>query len=188
MMNTEVSRLVAAVEKARSSVLDCIADLTETQAAFRPAEAEWSIVEIVEHLYLAELSGVTKMWAAVSDFRAGARWVGGRPHHGKPIEEVVAETWNTKEVAPPIATPHTGGPLACWHSTFRSLTPALNDLAVQLETARLEDIVFPHFLSGPLDSRPRLEFLRYHMERHLTQIGRIRGYSSFPTADALVRR
>jgi len=92
----------------------------------------------------------------------------------------VDETWPGKATAPPIATPHIGGPLDCWRSAFGSLTLVLADLGEQLDDLPLEDVVFPHYLSGPLDARQRLEFLRYHMERHLNQIRRVQATDNYP--------
>lgn len=92
----------------------------------------------------------------------------------------MAGTWQPKEVAPGIATPHIGGPLEAWISSLRSLRAVLTDLATELEGLDLEAIVFPHYLSGPLDGRQRLEFLRFHMERHLEQIRRLQSHSAFP--------
>jgi len=111
---------------------------------------------------------------------AGVRWTDARPNHGQSIEDVVERTWKSKEIAPPIATPHIGGPLGVWVSCLQSLRPVLSDLAKQLETLDLEAIVYPHYLSGPLDGRQRLEFLRYHMERHLAQIQRVKAHPQFP--------
>jgi len=65
-MTSEVGSLIASVEAARAMVLRCLENTTNPQAAFKPANTEWSIAEILEHLYLAELSGVTKVWAAAS--------------------------------------------------------------------------------------------------------------------------
>lgn len=172
--------LVDSVEKARDRVIQEVRDLRSDQATFKPSPEEWSVVENIEHLYLAEISGLTKIWAAASQVRAGQNWQGDRPNHGKPIETVVETTWKPKEVAPGIATPHIGGPLPAWISSFRSLRSVLADLAKELEGMDLEDIVFPHYLSGPLDGRQRLEFLRYHMERHLEQIRRLRSRPDFP--------
>jgi hypothetical protein len=177
-MRDELKTLVASVEKARSAVLNAAASLTDEQGAFKPRDA-WSIAEIIEHLYLAELSGVTKIWAAADGLRAGNSWTGELPNRGKGIEQIVAETWKSKEVAPPIATPHLGGPLRFWLSALPSLRPVLADLASALQGHSLDDVVFPHYLSGPLDARQRLEFLRCHMERHLEQIGRTREDPAF---------
>jgi hypothetical protein len=176
---TEVEALVILVEEARDALLRVLSELTETQAAFKPAPDQWSIVEVVEHLYLAELSGVSKIWAACEALRQGAAWRNARPNAGQHIETIIAQTWKPKETAPPIATPHIGGPLSYWIECTRSLTPILAALGAQLEDVPLDEIVFPHFLSGPLDGRQRLEFLRYHIERHLGQIAAVRAAPGF---------
>ena len=181
-MSREVNDLVASVEKARSAVLESVGDLTEAQGAFKPSENEWSITEAMEHLYLAELAGITKVWSALEEVRAGKPWTDELPNSGKTIDQVVAETWKPKEVAPQIATPFMGGPLRSWCSAFRSLKQVLADLVAELDGESLNEIVFSHVLSGPLDARQRLDFLRFHMERHLSQIERI------PKKNRLFRR
>ena len=176
----DVDSLIQAVERARAKLVSSVVGLSDAHAAFKPTEGQWSIVEVMEHLYLAELSGIAKIWAASEALRAGRGWAEARPNRGKPIEEVVAATWRPKEVAPPIATPHIGGPLQFWLSATRSLQPVLAELGGHLRGANLEDVVFPHFLSGPLDARQRLEFLRFHIERHTNQVARIRSSEGFP--------
>lgn len=175
-----VHELVGSVERARNAVIDTVRNLRPDQGSFKPSPDEWSIAENVEHLYLAEISGLTKIWAAARQVRDGIAWPNGRPNHGKSIENVVATTWKPKEVAPGIATPHIGGPLEAWISSLRSLRSVLADLAKELDGVELEAIVFPHYLSGPLDGRQRLEFLRFHMERHLEQIRRVQAHPAFP--------
>ena len=73
-MPSEVGPLVDAVERSRAALLRTVDRLREDQGAFRPGDGEWSITENVEHLYLAEMSGLTKMWGAASAFRDGIRW------------------------------------------------------------------------------------------------------------------
>ena len=175
-----VQTLVNSVERARDAVSDAVGNLRPDQATFKASPDEWSIVENIEHLYLAEISGLTKIWAAASQVRGGVQWTGDRPNHGKSIEDVVATTWKAREVAPGIATPHIGGPLEAWVSSLRSLRFVLAELATVLGGLDLEAIVFPHYLSGPLDGRQRLEFLRFHMERHLEQIRRVHANPAFP--------
>jgi len=177
---SEVGALVGSVESARRTLLDRIAGLTEAQARFRPAEGQWNVLEVVEHLYLAELLGVSKIWAALDGVRGGREWSEARPNAGRPIEAVVAATWKPKEVAPPGATPHIGGPLDFWVAATRSLSPLLARLGSELESVSLEAVVFPHYLSGPLDARQRLEFLRYHIERHLGQLDGLQSSPHYP--------
>ena len=179
-MATELDDLVHAVERTRTALLENVADLRDDQGAFKPSAHEWSIAEILEHLFLAELGGITKVWAALEDLRSGKRWSGELPNRGKHIDEIIDETWQPRETAPPAATPHWGGPLAAWISSQRCLTHLLRDLATQLEGQSLDAMVFPHFLSGPLDAGQRLEFLRFHIERHFEQVRRVRSHPSFP--------
>ncbi|MEI6245563.1 MAG: DinB family protein [Acidobacteriota bacterium] len=171
MMNT--TQLIADIERSREQLLQRVQGLSAETAARKPSASEWSVLDNVEHLYLAELSGVAKIWAALDALGQGQRWTGERPNDGKPIEAIIAATWQPKETAPPIATPHIGGPLAFWISATRSLTPVLADLGRGLANVTLEDVVFPHFLCGPLDARQRLAFLRFHIDRHIEQIGRV---------------
>jgi DinB family protein len=177
---TETDQLIQGVEQSRAALIAAVSSLTEAQGAFKPAEGQWSIAEVLEHLYLAELSGIAKIWAALDAFRADNGWAAARPNRGQSIEAIVAATWKANEVAPPIATPHIGSPIQFWLTATRSLRPVLADLGAQLGATNLEDVVFPHFLSGPLDGRQRLEFLRFHVQRHADQIARIRSSSSFP--------
>ena len=177
---SDVVQLVRAVEEARARLLAAVEDVTEAQAAFRPAEGAWSIVDVVEHLYLAELSGHAKVWWALLELQEGRGWTEPRAIAGQSIESVIAATWRPKEAAPPVATPHIGGPLAFWRAATRSLSVPLAALGEALAGMELEAIVFPHFLSGPLDARQRLEFWRYHIERHLGQLAAIQSAPGFP--------
>lgn len=181
VMHTTV--LLHSVAEARARVLDQVRGLSELQAASKPDQTCWSISEIVEHLVLAEASGVTKIWAAAEGVRSGHPvWVGEHTNSGLSIDEVIARTWKEKEVAPSIAAPHIGGPLAYWVESLRLSQPLLDALGVFLEGMDLRTIVYPHFLSGPLDAEQRLEFLRYHMDRHRGQIERTRIQLGLPAA------
>jgi len=73
-----VTLLVGDVEAARRRLLDAVGGLTDAQASFRPGEGRWNVLEVVEHLYLAELSGVSKIWAALDGVRRSGL-VGGTP-------------------------------------------------------------------------------------------------------------
>jgi hypothetical protein len=179
-MRGEVERLISDVEDARKEVARSVEGLSASQSAYKPTAESWSCTEVLEHLYLAEISGIAKIWSAADDLRVGKGWTGDCPHRGKRIERIIEETWKPVEKAPPIATPHIGGPLEFWLSALRMLSSPLANLGTSLEDQRLDLIVFPHFISGPLDARQRLEFLRFHMERHIAQIHRIRRDPAFP--------
>jgi hypothetical protein len=176
-------QLIAEVAEVRRKLLATVANLTPEQATFKPVPEEWSALENIEHLVLAEFSGVSKIWQAADNFRDGTPVFTGRhTNQGLSIDEVVARTWKAKEIAPPIATPHIGGPLGYWISSCESCQSVLEQLGKTLEGLDLEQVIFPHFLSGPLDSRQRLEFLRFHLDRHRAQIERLLAHKDFPPA------
>jgi DinB superfamily len=166
-----IESLILSVLDSRNRAIKAVQGLSPDQAAAKPAEDCWSVNEILEHLVLAEHSGLSKIWAAADGVRKGRPvWIGEHTNRGLPIDEIVARTWKPRELAPPIACPHIGGPINYWIEYFRSCHTVLERLGTSLQGLELEDVVFPHFLSGPLDAKQRLEFLRFHIDRHIAQI------------------
>jgi hypothetical protein len=60
--------------------------------------------------------------------------------------------------------------------------PLLEALGRFLQGMDLTTIVYPHTVSGPLDAGQRIEFLRFHMDRHRGQMERILNRPDFPSA------
>jgi hypothetical protein len=166
-----VQSLVADVEEARQRVLAGVAGLSTQQGAVKPAPSEWSIAECLEHLFLAEHGGVSGLWKAIEGMRAQRPvWSGEPVHRGLSIEEIVRRTWGPGQQAPDNAAPRIGGPVVYWAACLESCRPVLARLARELEAVDLESVVYPHVVSGPLDARQRLEFLRFHLDLHRAQI------------------
>ncbi len=177
-----VPQLIADVAAARRRVLAAVASLTADQEAFHPAPGEWSVPQVVEHLVLAEQAGIQRVWQAAEGIRRGRPvWTGEPVHRGLPIVEVIAHTWRTKEQAPPNASPQTDGPLAYWATCLETCQPVLERLGAALDGLDLSEVIFPHFLSGPLDAHQRLEFLRWHLDHHRRQIEEIKAASGVPS-------
>ena len=167
---SEVTLLVADVEAARSRVLAAVEGLTNAEAGWKPAPDKWSVAEILEHLVLAEQSGLEKIYRAVESTTPLTE---ANPNLGLSIEAIVERTWKGPVAAPPVATPHGAGTLDYWRAAFSASSHVVADVANKLEGKELSAIIFPHFLCGPLDARQRLEFLRFHMDHHLKQIQRV---------------
>jgi hypothetical protein len=171
---SELRSLVAEVERARRDYLARVQDVSPELGTRQPAAGTWSLSEITEHLVVAERNGVNSIWAAADRARAGKPWDGAVPHSGMTIEAIVAKTWREKEDVPKGAEPAMGGPLAYWATTFSSLTTLLSGLEGALEGLDIATVVHPHPISGPLDARQRLQFLRFHIDRHREQVERVR--------------
>jgi hypothetical protein len=180
----EVDHLIAAVEQARQQYLAPLASLTAEQATYRVAPTAWSIAQITEHLHHAESGGINLIWRAAEGVARGAPvWSGESPNRGLSIEEVVQRTWQPQETSPESALPRVGGPFRYWTAALRSCSGLLAELKVALFGLSLEDVIYPHAISGPLDARQRLQFLAFHLDRHARQVTEIMGHAEFPDAD-----
>jgi hypothetical protein len=191
MADDQVARLVAQVAQARRNVLGAVAGLGGDQEAFRPAPGEWSVPDILEHLFLAEQVGINRIWHAAQAARQGhPAWDGDAPHRGRNIDEVIEETWaissrgpisvRTTEDAPPAAVPQLHGPLGYWEACLRANQLVVEQLGGALGGLDLAAVIYPHVVSGPLDARQRLEFLRWHLDHHRQQIEDLKAAPGFP--------
>jgi hypothetical protein len=172
---SSTSERIRQVGLARERFLSLISGLTQEQATWKALPEEWSVLENLEHVTLAEITGIAKIWQAAEGVRSGNPvFSGDHTNRGLSIEEVVARTWKPREVAPPIATPHIGGTLGFWLSYSRACQRVLEDLGAAMDGIgmNLDEAVYPHFLSGPLDAGQRIDFLRFHLERHHRQVER----------------
>lgn len=170
----EVADLIQDAAAARRRVIATVGGLTTEQATRKPAATEWSIAQVVEHLVLAEHGGIVRIWQAAEGVRDGRPiWQGETIHRGRSIEEIIAATWREREDAPGNAIPQMNGPLDYWVASFASCQSVLETLGAALDGLDLSVIVAPHVISGPLDARQRLAFLRWHMDHHRQQIADI---------------
>lgn len=177
----EAQQLINEANAAREAFIATVSNLTHEQAVFKPEADAWCITEIVEHIVRAEQAGVSGIWKALDGFRRNHPiWSGEMINQGLTIEEVVAKTWQPKEKVPEIAAPIWGGSLAYWLASLRGMQVVLDELGQALQGINLADVIYPHPISGPLDVRQRLEFLRFHLHRHQAQIATLKLHPDFP--------
>jgi hypothetical protein len=163
--------LLNEVADARARYLNTIERLTEPQSRYKPSPEVWSPIEITEHLYWAEHGGIWGMWRALQAYRDGTPvWSGAHTNQGKSIEAIVAETWQEKEQVPATAAPRMGGTLAFWAAALASLQQPLEAFSRDVTADELDRVIHPHPISGPLDIPQRLDFLRFHIDRHRGQV------------------
>lgn len=163
-------REIRAVRAELRSALDGVPD----EAGAAHPEEGWSLQEVVEHLVLAERGGFDLIWKAAEAHRAGRPiWTGPSGNRGLSIEAIVARTWQPRETAPSSARPTGTGSLSLWLAHLSSCDALLAHLPGHLEGLPLDEVIHPHFLSGPLDALQRLDFIRFHMVHHGPQIRRV---------------
>ncbi|NRB46637.1 MAG: DinB family protein [Saprospiraceae bacterium] len=177
-----MNQLIQEVERARQDFIDSLSGLSSQQYRYQPAPDQWAILEIAEHMVWAEQIGVNGMWKALEGIKNGAPiWAGTPTHVGRTIEEVVDLTWQTREKVPEVAKPRWGGALDFWIAALKACAPILAALKVALAEYDPAEIIYPHPISGPLNVVQRIEFLRFHLDRHRAQVERIKADPAFPT-------
>jgi hypothetical protein len=166
------------VEVARANFIAACSGLTREESTFKESEDSWSITDIAEHIVRAEWGGVNGIWTAIDGYKRNRPvWSGDNLNDGLSIEEIVDKTWLLHQPAPEPARPQWGGPIEFWLQCLRNCEITLTETYRQLEGLDPEKIIYPHPISGPLNVYQRLEFLRYHMERHQRQIEKVKeGY------------
>ena len=165
-----VKTLLSSIEFSRDNYIQTIGDLSEEITNHKPNESSWNIVEITEHLYWAEFLGVAVMAKVLNEILEGKRELKYESKNkGLTIERVVELTWNQKEKVPDIAAPRVRGSIRFWISSMIGLKGILSEFTSNLTDDMLRVIAHAHPISGELDFQQRLEFLRFHIDRHHIQ-------------------
>jgi DinB superfamily len=169
-MNT-VEELIRDISSARKKYINQVERYTQDQAQWKPVPDEWNMVEITEHLFWAEQGGILGMWKSIDSIRNGKMERKYESiHQDMPIEEIIELTWQPKEKVPAVAAPRLGGPLSFWCNSLNNLQPLLESFGRHLKNEELKLQAHPHPISGPMDFQQRLEFLRFHLDRHREQV------------------
>jgi hypothetical protein len=172
-MNT-VEKLIQDVSIARRKYIDQISKCKPVEAEWKPTPEVWSVTEITEHLYWAEHGGIFGMWKCICAIREGKLERKFETiHQNMPIERIIELTWQPKERVPAVAAPRLGGPLYFWTASLMSLQDLLESFGSSLNNDELRLTAHPHPISGPMDFQQRLEFMRFHLDRHRGQVSRL---------------
>ncbi|RFS13715.1 DinB family protein [Emticicia sp. C21] len=172
---TQVQLLIESISKARADYLSEVNSLSIHQISNKLSDEVWNAIEITEHLYWAEQNGLVAIYKTIHAKEEGKSvWEGDPVNKGLPIEVIIDRTWQTKEIVPASAAPRVGGPIDLWTNYLKSLDVPLHGLVNKLTDEDLGIMTFPHPISGPFDIRQRLEFLRFHIERHRNQVAAVK--------------
>lgn len=176
----EISHLASAARQARERVIKTVSGWSAEQAAFKPDPDTWSAQEILEHLYGTEFFVYSTLWMGLEGLKVNQPiWQGEHTNRGLPTEVAAAEYQAGKFKVPQGGEPKLGGSLHFWIGAFSSCQTILERLGAALKEIN-QELIFPHFVAGPLDAKQWIEMLTLHMDRHRLQIERLRTANGFP--------
>lgn len=171
----QVQLLIDSISNARKQYLLEVSGLSPYQTTYKASDEVWNAVEITEHLYWAEQNGLVAIYKTIQAKEEGKSvWEGEPINRGLAIDIIIERTWKAKEIVPASAAPRIGGPIDLWTNYLQSLDIPLQALANKLTDEDLSIMTFPHPISGPFDIGQRLEFLRFHIDRHRGQVSALK--------------
>ena len=174
-MAITVEYLLNDIKSSRIKLLDLVANMSKAEGKIKSSPDQWNMQEVIEHLVLAERGGFDLIYTAAENFRNGEPIIVDENfNEGLSIEDIILNTWQEKEKAPPSATPQGKWSLGIWCAHFKNCDDLLLQLIPILKGLPLEQVIYPHFLCGPLNAIQRLEFIRFHIDRHYIQISALK--------------
>jgi len=158
------------IDALRRAVLDDVASVAEAQRRRRPASDAWSMLEIVEHLVLAErvVLGPSAQWR---DRASSPRsW-----RHRLRYQMVRLVLRQRIKVGIPSEQLRPAG-RASFEQLQKAWTAnhvALRDFVLSLDRAGARRAIFHHPIAGPLTVPQALSLLEAHLRGHAAQVRRL---------------
>lgn len=177
-MLPELSRGFDALATTRERFLAAVRAATPAQRGFRPTPEIWSMLDVTEHLVLAEehsARGVEKgpQVPGRATLVASVRMVLVRAVLDSPLRVKVP----TSRVLPAGTTA-----LEELEARWTAAARALAALYERVGPDRRRAALFRHPIAGWVSAREGLGFLAAHIRHHERQLARIRACPGFPTA------
>lgn len=149
-------------EKIRIELLENVSRLTDDQLNKRVVEGKWTIMQVLDHLYLMERAIVGSMTAALAKEE-------NNPTELKPY--LLTLDRSRKIEAPvPLTPPDSYQTLEQMMLKLESSRKALTNLVTGLSDEFLIRKSFPHPVFGLMDAKQWIHFIGIHEKRHLAQI------------------
>lgn len=153
-------------EEARHMLLAEINGISDADLNKKPASNQWSIKQVLEHLYLME-GAITK---TIQDKLANGEV---DIIEEKPIGLTINR--DTKVIAPDFATPSEAFvALAELKQKLATTHRGLIELVNSAEISLLEQKAFPHPAFGMMSLKQWIPFIGWHEKRHILQIQEVK--------------
>jgi hypothetical protein len=158
-------RRLDTIEKLRSGLLDELAELPPDALTATPIPGKWSILQIVEHLVLAEQSAMSPPTG-----KGPLRPATLKNHLRRGIVMFVLRYDIPVKVPTESMVPLGGRSLAELGSTWETQRMMLRALLLSMDAETRGKPLALHAIAGPLTAAQSLLMLEVHLRRHIRQI------------------
>ena len=173
-LSPKLQRIAATLDEKRAALLEGVAGLSEAQLVQRPAEGQWSVGEVLDHLYRIEQSVARLFEKLVARAREKGLAADEAPDAVVTFDQFEARVTGRKLVAPEGMQPAAGLDSTALHQNLRDSRVRLLEAVAEAAPFDLSGLVFPHPILGRLNLYEWLLFVAYHEAHHLRQIQHIR--------------
>ncbi len=180
MIYQKLDDIYAMIEQQHARFVAAVNGLNDAQAQFRPAENEWSIAEIVEHIGIANHSFLRVTYKLLK--KAESATV--PPLAGLSLQHVLLDEegrQNPKRfTAPEIVRPQGGQALADSLAKIAQNLADFQAARARLEAADCSQAKFPHPAVGEINAYQWMIVMGEHFDRHRGQIEHIKAAPGYP--------
>ncbi|MDX6611164.1 MAG: hypothetical protein QOD75_350 [Blastocatellia bacterium] len=159
-----MKRTLRRLDKTHQKLIATIAPIGAEEFSRRPAPEQWSVAEIVQHLYLVEARVIKDLQRALA--REPQRV--NRLRRLIPTSIVASRLLRVK--APSAVNPLASLDKDTAIENFQQARNTLSELCATHGARRFRQIVFNHPFLGKLDGVATVSFVGYHERRHHKQI------------------
>jgi uncharacterized damage-inducible protein DinB len=173
-MNYSLSEIVNEIENARTTLLNTVGELPQKELDEQPVPGQWSVGEILHHIYLLETQ-VTKLLAKQVE-KAKKRGIGPAPNDEsliRSLDRFASMTAGRKLKAPSSVEPRQGIEKKKLMELLQHSRTALLDIVSAAGSYDLSELIFPHPTLGRLNMYEWILLVGKHDDRHRAQIENI---------------
>lgn len=151
----------------RQQLLHETSELSDTDLSRKPAEEEWSVAQVLEHLHLVER-------AVASQIRHGMFEISDQPFETHPVERILDRNIRIKVPNPALEPKNEPQELTELADKLARSREQLEEALAGFTQEDLERRAFGHPAFGLLSLRQWVDYLALHEQRHLAQIREIK--------------
>ena len=158
------------LRKKREDLLQQLGSLPSEELSFKAGPDKWSIVEVVEHLVIAEKDFLKQLStnALASNLDHESR----TPEKYQTVIKVM-ERDIPVDVPDKSAEPHGRLTLEELLTQWDDIRRKLQGLLAEINTENKDNLIYRHPYGGPLDISETLHFTDVHFDNHVRHIDRI---------------
>lgn len=179
-MRTKLNSTFDEIEALKTSILNDFDQLSPNQLSFKPTSKKWSLLQVMEHLMLAETGSINYVNKKILDpakleaysLKAAFRYWWLQFFLKIPFIRIR----NRPTQVTPTLKPDFNDVNLRWDIARKALRKFIDTH----QDATLKKLVYKHPVAGRLNGLQMMQFFKLHINHHKKQIERIKKHRNYP--------